>query len=188
MKTTLLKILILALPIATCKDKNENKKDNDRNTAIAEKSKSTKKSFKNIQLIAKPDPITINVSKTAVIVVDMLNDFAAKGGMYDRAGFNISKIQEIVDPIAKLLTEARNAGVKIIYLKMGYQPDLSDLGSEEYAMLRDYLPVVLEDCTAGPIGNDAARSNKEDALLRIQTLFGWVTSSQEFIKALNETP
>jgi hypothetical protein len=35
---------------------------------------------------AKPQPITIDIPKTAVIVVDMQNDFGSRGGMFDRAG------------------------------------------------------------------------------------------------------
>jgi ureidoacrylate peracid hydrolase len=35
-----------------------------------------------------------------------------------------------------------------------------------------------------PIGNGLPRSNHEASLLLIQTLFGWVSDSNEFIKAL----
>jgi hypothetical protein len=34
-------------------------------------------------LDAKPAPIYIKTSKTAVLVVDMQNDFGSKGGMFD---------------------------------------------------------------------------------------------------------
>ena len=47
-----------------------------------------------------------------------------KGRMFDRAGIDISGIQKAVEPTAKVLAAARKAGVKIIYLKMGYKPDL----------------------------------------------------------------
>jgi len=79
---------------------------------------------------AKPEPIAIDTAKTAVIVVDMQNDFGAKGGMFDRIGIDISMIQRVVGPTAKVLASARHADIKIIYLKMGFHPDLSNLGSE----------------------------------------------------------
>jgi ureidoacrylate peracid hydrolase len=50
-------------------------------------------------------------------------------------------------------------------------------------MFRDYSSLVLEDCTAEPIGYGLPRSNHEASILAIQTLFGWVTGSEEFIKA-----
>jgi hypothetical protein len=73
-----------------------------------------------INLDAKPEAITLNPVRTAVIVVDMQNDFGSKGGMFDRAGIDISGIQEAVGPTAKVLAAARGLGIKIIYLKMGY--------------------------------------------------------------------
>jgi len=232
-----------------------------------------------VRLDAKPEPITLDAAKTAVIVVDMQNDFGAMGGMFDRAGIDISMIQKTIVPTAKVLKAAREAGIKIIYLKMGYHSDLSDLGSEDSpnrvrhlrimhvgdtikasdgskgrilirdtwntdiipelkpqagdivinktrfsgfyqtdldatltrlgkkyliitgcttsicvestvrdAMFRDYSSVVLEDCTAEPIGYGLPRSNHEASILSIQTLLGWVSSSGNFIKALEVQP
>jgi ureidoacrylate peracid hydrolase len=77
---------------------------------------------------AKPEPLSVNCAETAVIVVDMQNDFCSKGGIFDRAGINISAVQEAVAPTRKVLSAAREAGIKIVYLKMGFQADLSDLG------------------------------------------------------------
>jgi hypothetical protein len=43
-------------------------------------------------LDAKPRPIVIDTAGTVVIVVDMQNDFGSKGGMFDGAGIDISRI------------------------------------------------------------------------------------------------
>src|SRR6266705_715125 len=80
---------------------------------------------------ASPEPITIDIARTAVIVVDMQNDFGSKGGMFDRAGIDISGIQKAVGPTAKVLASAREASIKIFYLKMAFRPDLSDLGAPD---------------------------------------------------------
>src|SRR6266581_4511291 len=45
-----------------------------------------------VTLNAKPEPLAIDPAQTAVIVVDMENDFVAKGGMFDRAGADISDL------------------------------------------------------------------------------------------------
>ena len=52
------------------------------------------------------------------------------------------------------------------------------------ATFRDYSPVLLADCTAEPIGRDLPSSNHEASLVVIQTLFGWVSHSEHFLKAL----
>jgi hypothetical protein len=46
-----------------------------------------------IKFDAKPEPIAVDIARTAVIVCDMQNDFGTKGGMFDLAGLNISMIQ-----------------------------------------------------------------------------------------------
>lgn len=77
---------------------------------------------------ANPEPIAIRTSQTAVMVVDMQNDFCSKGGLFDRAGINILEVQKAVGPTRRVLFAARQAGVKLVYLKMGFRADLSDLG------------------------------------------------------------
>ncbi len=228
----------------------------------------------SITLDALPGPLAIDLVKTAVIVVDMQNDFGSKGGMCERRGINVSGFQRSIDPIRNVLAAARSSDVKIIFLKMGFQPDLSDLGAPDSpnrvrhlllgvgetmqapngresrilirdtwntdivpelapqsgdiviykhrfsgfyetqldsilknlgiknlivtgcttsicvestirdAMFRDYLCVLLADCTSEPIGNDLPRSNHEASLHVIQTLLGWVSDSNQFKKAL----
>jgi len=225
-------------------------------------------------LDAKPERMIIELSKTAVLVVDMQNDFGSKGGMFNRAGLDISMIQATVRPTSKVLEAARDAGIPIVYLKMGFKANLSDLGTADSpnrmrhlhfgvgqrisapdgtegrmlirdtwntdvvpelkpesedivlyktrfsgfyktelddilkhlgvkylvvtgcttsvcvestvrdAMFRDYSCVLLEDCTGEPIGNDLPRSNHEASLLTMQTLFGWISRSEEFLKSL----
>src|SRR5439155_17983027 len=52
------------------------------------------------------------------------------------------------------------------------------------AMFRDYQCVVLEDCTAEPIGAGMARSNHDASLLLFNVSFGWVAPSSEFLATL----
>jgi ureidoacrylate peracid hydrolase len=80
---------------------------------------------------ARPHPLPIDPRRTAVIVVDMQNDFGAEGGMFARAGIDISGIQAAVAPTARVLTAARHAGIPVVYLKMGFADDLSDAGGPE---------------------------------------------------------
>lgn len=77
---------------------------------------------------AKPDSFLLDTDKTAVIVVDMQNDFGSQGGLFDRLGIDMAPIQAVIKPIARVLKSARRMGFPIVYLKMGFQPDLSDAG------------------------------------------------------------
>ena len=58
---------------------------------------------RRVRIEATTEALTIEMAKTAVLVVDMQNDFGAKGGMFDRAGIDLSMIQRAVGPTAKVL-------------------------------------------------------------------------------------
>jgi ureidoacrylate peracid hydrolase len=81
-----------------------------------------------ITLSAQPEPIEIDHNRCAVLVVDMQNDFGARGGMFDRAGIDITPIERVVEPTARVLAAARSAGLPVVYLKMQHSADLSDTG------------------------------------------------------------
>ena len=108
-----------------------------------------------VRLDARPEPIAIDTASTAVIVVDMQNDFGAKGGLFDRAGIDIAGIQKVIVPTSKVLTSARNAGVKIIYLKMGFRPDLSDLGAPDSVNRVRHLRAGVGQTVRAPDGSES---------------------------------
>ena len=165
-----------------------------------------KPSGRVVTLDTKPERVTFDTAKTAVIVVDMQNDFGAKGGMFDRAGIDIVGIQHAVGPTARVLAAARESGIKIIYLKMGYRPaDLDDrlksMGKKHLiftgcttsvcvdstvreAMYRDYSCVLLADCMSEPIKLGLAESSHDRSLLTAELRFGWVADSGRFVSAL----
>jgi hypothetical protein len=66
-----------------------------------------------ISIEAKPEPITIDIATTAALVVDMQNDFCAKGGMFDRAGnryFVHAKRRSTNGPCFGVHAEGGNSG------------------------------------------------------------------------------
>jgi ureidoacrylate peracid hydrolase len=239
-----------------------------------------------VTLDARPEPLTLPISRTAVLVVDMQNDFGSEGGLFARAGIDIACLRAVIAPIKRVLERARGAGVPVIYLKWGLRSDLLDLhepgsplrarylnygvgklvrspdgresrigvrdtwntdivdelkpepgdasvykhgysafhGTELDTVLkglgvkylivtgattsvcvetaireahaRDYRCILLEDCTAEPIGQgakgyagvpgaiaSAGGSNYEATLVLVQTIFGWVSSSEAFSTA-----
>ena len=80
------------------------------------------------KLIAKPEPIDVDFDRSAIIVVDMQNAFASKGGTLDIAGVDLADAPRVVLTIRSVVDAGRAAGVPIVYLQMAYKPDLSDAG------------------------------------------------------------
>ena len=84
-----------------------------------------------VTLDAAPAPLPLDTRRTAVLVIDMQNDFGSIGGSFHRAGIDISMIRAAVPPTASALQAARRSGLPVIYLKMGFRPDLADAGAPD---------------------------------------------------------
>ncbi|HTT33940.1 MAG TPA: isochorismatase family cysteine hydrolase [Methylomirabilota bacterium] len=98
------------------------------------------------KLEAKPGPLEIDLTKAALVVVDMQNAFAAKGGMLDIAGVDISDAPRVVQSIRSVLEEARRAHVLVVYVQMGYKPDLSNSGGPHSPNFHKELAMHLMTC------------------------------------------
>ena len=83
-----------------------------------------------VMLNARPESISIDLPRTALIVVDMQNAFASSGGMFDLAGFDISGAAPAIEVNRRLLDAARKAKLAVVHLQMTLKPDLSDGGDD----------------------------------------------------------
>jgi ureidoacrylate peracid hydrolase len=80
------------------------------------------------KLNAKPEPVEVDFEKSAIVVVDMQNAFASRGGMLDLAGVDLSDASRVVGVIRATIDAARAVALPVVYLQMGYKPDLSNSG------------------------------------------------------------
>jgi len=81
-----------------------------------------------VTLPARPEPIRVSIEETAIVVIDMQNAYASPGGYVDLAGFDIEGAAGAIGQIAKVLDTARAAGVQIVYLQNGWDPDYVEAG------------------------------------------------------------
>jgi ureidoacrylate peracid hydrolase len=95
------------------------------------------------RLEAKPEPIEVDFARSAIVVVDMQNAFASKGGMLDLAGVDISGASAVVKTIRALIDTSRAAAVTVVYLQMAYKPDLSNSGGPNSPNSRKELGLRL---------------------------------------------
>lgn len=77
-------------------------------------------------IAADPAPVTVDLDRTAVIVIDMQRDFLEPGGFGEALGNEVAKLQRAVPPIARLLAGARASGLLVIHTREGHRPDLTD--------------------------------------------------------------
>lgn len=94
---------------------------------------------------AEPEPVAIDFTKTAILVVDMQNAFVSQGGYFDAVGFDISATEKIVLPCQKVIGAGRQKGIKIVYLQMGCDQDISGKKSAESpSFYKSRIPTLLE--------------------------------------------
>lgn len=79
-----------------------------------------------VTLAAEPYPLEMDPSRTAVLLVDIQNDFCMPGGWADLAGLDIRKAAGILPQVRDVLAAARDAGLLVVHTREGHRPDLSD--------------------------------------------------------------
>jgi len=146
-----------------------------------------------VKIEAEPGSIEIALSKTAILVVDMQNAFVRKGGYFDAVGADLSGVEKIIGTCREIINAARERGLKIIYLQMGYSPDLSDKGPPEspYAY-KAKAPILLRERpelkdklyiydTWGAEIIDELKPYQEDIVIKKQRYDGFVGTNLDII-------
>jgi len=77
-------------------------------------------------IVAEPEPIALDWSLTALVIIDMQRDFMEPGGFGETLGNDVSRLARAVTPIASVLAAAREMGLLVIHTREGHLPDLSD--------------------------------------------------------------
>src|ERR1700746_831598 len=75
---------------------------------------------------AEPEPIALDWSGTALVIIDMQRDFMEPGGFGETLGNDVSRLATAVKPIAAVLAAARARGMLVVHTREGHLPDLSD--------------------------------------------------------------
>src|ERR1700732_3647038 len=75
---------------------------------------------------AEPEPIQLDWSVTALVIIDMQRDFMEPGGFGETLGNDVSLLATAVKPIASVLSAARGLGMLVVHTREGHLPDLSD--------------------------------------------------------------
>src|SRR6201993_3627524 len=75
---------------------------------------------------AEPEPIELDWSATALVIIDMQRDFMEPGGFGETLGNDVSRLATAIKPIASVLSAARDLGMLVVHTREGHLPDLSD--------------------------------------------------------------
>lgn len=99
-------------------------------------------------LAAKPEAIALDLSKAALIIIDMQRDFLEPGGFGASLGNDVSLLRSCIAPCQRLLVAARAMQMLIIHTREGHLPDLSDAPSAKIERGKPSLRIG----NVGPMG------------------------------------
>jgi nicotinamidase-related amidase len=79
-----------------------------------------------VTIRAEPAEVSIDLDRTALLIIDMQRDFLEPGGFGEALGNDVSRLQAAVGPCQAALAAARDHGLLVIHTREGHRPDLSD--------------------------------------------------------------
>jgi biuret amidohydrolase len=89
-----------------------------------------------------------DLSKIALIIIDMQRDFLEPGGFGDALGNDVSRLQAIVPTLKTLLESFRSLNLHVVHTLECHQPDLSDCPPSKIKRGKGELTIG----DAGPMG------------------------------------
>ena len=105
-------------------------------------------SVRPMHLAAEPQSITVDASKTALMIVDMQNDFCTQGGWMHSRGIDVSPNRAPIAPLRGLVDAFRARSLPVIWVNWGVRKDLLNIHP---SLRHAHNPTGLETDLARPV-------------------------------------
>jgi nicotinamidase-related amidase len=83
--------------------------------------------LRSARLAAQSKDIVIDWNKSALVVIDMQNDFCHPKGWLAGIGVDVAPARAPIKPLSRLLPKMRQAGVPVLWVNWGNRPDLANI-------------------------------------------------------------
>jgi nicotinamidase-related amidase len=80
-----------------------------------------------VTVAARPQRLTLDLARSAAVIVDMQNDFCHPDGWLASIGVDITPVRAPIEPLQRLLPALRSTDVPVVWLNWGNRPDLANL-------------------------------------------------------------
>ncbi|MBI3300757.1 MAG: cysteine hydrolase, partial [Deltaproteobacteria bacterium] len=130
--------------------------------------------------------LTLPTGKTALLVIDLQNDFLHKDGKFasglpGRSLPEIAQEKNLIGVAAKVIATARAARVPIIHVKHAYRPDYADLPKNVRVFVSMQERQGLQDGSWGADFLDAVKPAPEDFVVTKTRVSAFYATSLEGI-------
>jgi ureidoacrylate peracid hydrolase len=152
----------------------------------------------NVIIEAKPSPLEIDIERSTVLIIDVQNCTASDGGMWNLAGLDVSKFQNILGPITRLTESFRSKDRKVVYIVHCYSSDFRELGepdsvlwarSPAYISYHEHPEWREKSLMRGTWGSeivDEIKPKEDDIVIEKSRYSGfWGTNLDAILRSLN---
>ncbi|NMG08255.1 cysteine hydrolase [Brasilonema sp. UFV-L1] len=98
--------------------------------------------------------LRFDLAKTAILVIDMQNDFCHSDGWLAHIGVDITKARQPIQPLQILLPQLRDKSVPVIWVNWGNRPDLLNISAN---VLHVYNPTGEGVGLGDPLPSNGAK-------------------------------
>lgn len=113
-----------------------------------------------LRFAARPQNLTVDAARSAMIVIDMQNDFCHPDGWLAGIGVDVAPARRPIKPLARLLPALRKAGMPVVWVNWGNRPDLLNLSP---SLLHVYKPTGKGIGLGDPLPKNKARVLQKDS-------------------------
>src|ERR1700730_15364703 len=76
-----------------------------------------------VSVVAQPQKGRVGLARTALVVIDMQNDFCHPQGWLASIGVDVAPLAAPVEPLSRVLPVLRGGSVAILWVNWGNRPD-----------------------------------------------------------------
>jgi ureidoacrylate peracid hydrolase len=80
-----------------------------------------------VAIAATPHAVDVDLGATALIIIDMQNDFLHPDGWFAASGADIAPVTSVVPAVERLASAIRRAGVPVVWVNWGVRADCANL-------------------------------------------------------------
>jgi nicotinamidase-related amidase len=113
-----------------------------------------------LRIASTPQQVTCDINRTALMIIDMQNDFCTRGGWVDHLGADFTPDRAPIAPLQKLLPPWRAAGGAVLWVNWGNRADLANMPPNQHHL---YKPKGQGIGLGDPLPGHGARVLQKDS-------------------------
>jgi nicotinamidase-related amidase len=107
-----------------------------------------------LRCVATPQAVTLDLARTAMLVIDMQNDFCHPDGWLGHIGVDVTPARAPIPHLSNALTALRAQSVPVVWVNWGNRPDRLNLSP---SLLHVYKPTGVGVGLGDPLPKSGAR-------------------------------